>query len=460
MKTNRVAAVIAFAVITSGTLARAADGYPYESPCETVAYNDPVYGGDPRVVRESVAFDGAEHRFEVLLPGDYATSGARYPVLYLLHGWTMNEDSWLGFTDIEGLIAPFTADDRAAIVIMPRGRGFAWDLDYRDGRRSWETLLTRVIVPYVDEHYRTLPDRRHRALAGLSGGGFTTTIYMPHRPDLFAAGGIFSGPAPTGVVAPFVIDRGLTGCTEGPVAMATGTGIVGDPVRDELWYHDIDAVELAPNLRGSDLYIASGNGVPCDERDVLDITSPPSRVATAWQLLEVGAYVLSIDIAGKLRDRGVSVTTDIGCGIHSWRHWERMLATFWDFMFDSFAKPEPTTFDYRRPLASFFAFDWTFETDPGRAPEFLDIIGAGAGGVTLSGSGLTSVTSAPLFAPGSNVGLDGAIEDAATAADDGRIRFTVDLGPPHTAQQYTPQARLSGQDDPGYFTTRHVVFSP
>jgi hypothetical protein len=283
-------------------------------------------------------------------------------------------------------------------------------------------------------------------------------MYMPHRPDLFAAGGLFSGAAPTGVVLPFLIERFLTMCTEGATA-ALGTGITGNPVREELWYHDVDAVELAGNLGGSDLYVASGNGVPCDLRDVHDITTPPSRVATMWQLLEPFVFGLSKDLASKLRARGVSVTTDFGCGIHSWRHWERMLKTFWDFMFTSFAKPEPATFNYRRALPKFDVFGWHIETDPARAPEFIALRGAGREGLTLTGSGLTKVQTAPLFAPGAILELTGAVEKSAMADSAGRIAFTVNLGRAHRNQQYTLQARLAGEARPGYFQARRVRFA-
>jgi hypothetical protein len=85
---------------------------------------------------------------------------------------------------------------------------------------------------------------------------------------------------------------------------------------------------------------------------------------------------------------------------------------------------------------------------------------AGPAGVTLTGSGLTTVTTAALFAPGAVVGLQGAAQDSATADSQGRIAFAVDLGAPHKHQQYTLQARLAGQGRPGYFKTRSVRFEP
>ena len=79
-------------------------------------------------------------------------------------------------------------------------------------------------------------------------------------------------------------------------------------------------------------------------------------------------------------------------------------------------------------------------------------------GVTLTGSGRTTVATAPLFAPGSTVTLDGAEEATAIADTEGRITFTVDLGAPHEFDQYSPGAALAAATS-GYRVTRSVTFA-
>src|SRR5574338_782401 len=106
--------------------------------------------------------------FKIYLPPCYGEQpDLRYPVLYLLHGQTYTDDQWvrLGAVRIadqlilSGQAPPFLMvfpDDR--YWNLPPGAGF--------GDRLLDDLL-----PYVDATYRTLPDRAHRALGGLSRGG-------------------------------------------------------------------------------------------------------------------------------------------------------------------------------------------------------------------------------------------------------------------------------------------------
>lgn len=91
--------------------------------------------------------------------------------------------------------------------------------------------------------------------------------------------------------------------------------------------------------------------------------------------------------------------------------------------------------------------------------EFLDLVGVSADRLTVVGSGRAAITTAPRYEPGRTYALTGATEPEATADEDGRLRVEVDLGPSHTAEQYSVTARLT-QDLPGYFTTKTVTIQP
>ena len=106
-------------------------------------------------------------QFLVYLPPCYdEETDEHYPVLYLLHGQTYNDDQWirLGAVDIldrliiAGEIKPF-------IVVFPDDR--YWNLEAGPG---FGDRLINSIIPYVDKTYRTLPDREHRAIGGMSRG--------------------------------------------------------------------------------------------------------------------------------------------------------------------------------------------------------------------------------------------------------------------------------------------------
>jgi enterochelin esterase-like enzyme len=125
----------------------------------------------------------------IYLPPCYdAQTELTYPVLYLLHGQTYTDDQWVrlgAVTRADGLILSGQAPPFIMVFPddhywnLPAGAGF--------GRR-----LIELVIPHVDQNYRTMADREHRALGGLSrGGGWTLRLGLT-RWDLFGALGLHS----------------------------------------------------------------------------------------------------------------------------------------------------------------------------------------------------------------------------------------------------------------------------
>jgi S-formylglutathione hydrolase FrmB len=128
----------------------------------------------------------------VLLPADYDSTTLRYPVLYLLHGGTQNHTafparSW------------FTRDasERRMIVVMPHLQPFYFTARGQEPALV-EDFLGRELPAYIDSHYRTVNDRRARAVAGISMGGYGATLLGVRRPDVFGAVGAISAALSTG----------------------------------------------------------------------------------------------------------------------------------------------------------------------------------------------------------------------------------------------------------------------
>jgi S-formylglutathione hydrolase FrmB len=353
--------------------------------------------------------------------------------------------------------------DQAAIVVTVAGQADDFDLDWRNGRWLWESVDIGRLIPYVDTHFRTIPDRAHRAIAGDSDGGWTAMHDAARHPDLFIVAGSFSGlvgltlDSPLTETALFSEERYDDLCGGG---QTTDGGLVGDPVTNDVWWHNADPLALAGNLGGLSLYLAAGKGTPCRSGDLVDQLD----VAPVEPLSDQMSH--AFDTA--LTRAGVKHTTDFyGCGLHTWRYFVRDLKLFWPIMLGAFGHPPPVSFDYRTAdsaqhtvgLRANSVYGWTFTPDAARAPEFLDVHNASRHGVTLTGSGLTSVTTAPLFDPGQTVGITGAGGSPATVQADntGRLSLKVDLGAPHTLQQYTLAERLA-EHDPNYFHTRTISF--
>jgi enterochelin esterase-like enzyme len=170
---------------------------------------------------------GKWRRSFVYTPPDYESNvKARYPVLYLLHGWGEDETGWYtqGHVDfiMDNLIAAGKA--KSMIVVMdnlnavkpgedgsiffgrglvpppgaePPGRGGApagrgGGLGSFTGTTFTDMMLTDLI-PMVERTYRALPGRDNRAMAGLSMGGMQTFLTTLSNLDKFAYIGGFSG---------------------------------------------------------------------------------------------------------------------------------------------------------------------------------------------------------------------------------------------------------------------------
>jgi enterochelin esterase family protein len=137
---------------------------------------------------------GAPRRMHVYTPPGYATSGQRYPVLYLLHGGGDNDLSWLmaGRANFifDNLIAAGKA--KPMIVVMPAGHVPPGPGGAPAAPDAFARDLLTVIVPYVEQNYRTLAAREQRAIAGLSMGGQQTLNVGLVNLDRFSHLGVFS----------------------------------------------------------------------------------------------------------------------------------------------------------------------------------------------------------------------------------------------------------------------------
>jgi S-formylglutathione hydrolase FrmB len=132
-------------------------------------------------------------RLGIYLPPDYASSDRRYPVVYFLHGLPASPTSFRG---ADFLARALQASGRKAIIVAPQGaRDNDSDPEYLDwgSGRNWETAITRDIVGYVDSHYRTIPERRGRAIVGLSAGGYGAVILALHHLGAFSVVESWSG---------------------------------------------------------------------------------------------------------------------------------------------------------------------------------------------------------------------------------------------------------------------------
>ena len=141
-------------------------------------------------------------------PGYDEHSTTRYPVLILQHGSGEDETGWTRQGRAQFILDNLIASGKARPMIVVMDRGYAlrpgaappaggsssWLQNLRLAFTSFEDVVIHDLIPMIDASYRTLPDREHRAMAGLSMGGMQTLFIALQHLDMFAYIGSFSGP--------------------------------------------------------------------------------------------------------------------------------------------------------------------------------------------------------------------------------------------------------------------------
>ena len=153
--------------------------------------------GEVRSLRYTSQSLSTERRLTVYLPPEYDRDPqARYPVLYLLHGANADETAWHRLGRVNLILDNLRPSGRAKpfIVVMPFGYGVPPNLPAQPGENTakFGRDLIDDVIPLIESRFRTIADRDHRALVGLSmGGGEALTIGLNHL-ELFSHVGGFS----------------------------------------------------------------------------------------------------------------------------------------------------------------------------------------------------------------------------------------------------------------------------
>ncbi|MCQ2183976.1 MAG: hypothetical protein MJY62_01010 [Bacteroidales bacterium] len=130
---------------------------------------------------------GMQMKYSVLLPKDYMTDKTkRYPVVYMLHGYGDNNNSWNGNwlhanSVIETLEAAGLPD---MIYVFPEGFTSYYS-NFYTGKFNYMDMFVEELVPLIDKTYRTIADRQHRSITGYSMGGFGAMVLPEKHPELF-----------------------------------------------------------------------------------------------------------------------------------------------------------------------------------------------------------------------------------------------------------------------------------
>jgi S-formylglutathione hydrolase FrmB len=197
--------------------------------------------------------DSPDRDVFVYLPPSYSRETTRrYPVVYFLHGYSVNAEAYVRMLNLPAAAetAMTQSGGREMILVLPdaftKYSGSMYSNSLTTG--DWEGYVSSDLVAYIDSHYRTIPDRDARGLAGHSMGGYGTVRIGMKQPSVFSSLYAMSScclmnNVAQGRGAAPATDSGRSGAPAAP-APATGRGERGGGLANAL---SAQAAAWAPN---------------------------------------------------------------------------------------------------------------------------------------------------------------------------------------------------------------------
>ena len=207
---------------------------------------------------------------EMMQPNPAHIKDAKYPVLYLLHGYGNNHATWNGYTSVE-----LYAEERSMAVVMLSAENKAYI--NHGGDDNYYDFISHELPEFIQSMFPVSDRPEDTYIAGLSMGGFGALVHGLSQSERFAAIGSFSGAA-----------AGMPGTPEEYVPLKL-------------------AEKCAAENRKKPLYIA------CGDQDFL--------------------YEANVSFKDEMEKLGFDVTWVVGNGFtHEWRFWNREVEAFLDWI--------------------------------------------------------------------------------------------------------------------------------
>lgn len=148
-----------------------------------------TFAADVDTVKTYSASMKKEIKAVVVTPASY-NNGNRFPVVYLLHGYSGGYADWIKKVPaIKDL-----ADQHQLIIVCPDGNFSSWYFDSPEQpENKYETYVATELVKWIDGKYKTIADKKARAITGLSMGGHGALYLAFKHQDVFSVAGSMSG---------------------------------------------------------------------------------------------------------------------------------------------------------------------------------------------------------------------------------------------------------------------------
>lgn len=147
-------------------------------------------GGRVEIVSENRSTVSGENlRYRVYLPPCYQESTRRFPVVYLLHGAGFTESQWEDIGAVTALEQALRLGTLGPMILVIPYTGSIGNRNTFPPDPSYESVLLEELVPQIDRDFCTIRNRDHRAIGGISRGGFWAMSVAMRHPDVFGAVG-------------------------------------------------------------------------------------------------------------------------------------------------------------------------------------------------------------------------------------------------------------------------------
>ena len=161
------------------------------------ALKDVPHGHVQQILFPSKSTSTSRRAFVYTPPDYYKNPSARYPVLYLQHGWGEDETAWTNQGRANLIMDNLIAEKKIKPFIIVMTYGMTNEIKFGGLRdfdiTPFQTVMVDELIPYVDSNFRTIADQAHRAMAGLSMGGMETRMITMNKPEVFSHYGLLSG---------------------------------------------------------------------------------------------------------------------------------------------------------------------------------------------------------------------------------------------------------------------------
>ena len=161
------------------------------------ALRDVPHGNVQQILFPSKSTNSVRRAFVYTPPTYGKNPKERFPVLYLQHGWGEDETAWSRQGHANLIMDNLIADGKALPFIIVMTYGMTNEVRFGSLSQftadEFEHVLVDELMPYIDQHFLTKADKQHRAMAGLSMGGYETRLITMRRPEVFGYYGLLSG---------------------------------------------------------------------------------------------------------------------------------------------------------------------------------------------------------------------------------------------------------------------------